>query len=196
MRPLPSTLALILISSIAAAQDRPPPALLVPSGETSKPLLLRRVGVEARILGNVAETRMTLTFGNPLERAVAGDLYVPLPEGAVVSGYALDVEGVMVDGVVVEKDKARQVFEAEVRKGIDPGLVEWTRGNTFKTRVFPIPAGGSRTVMVRWVSDVLPEGGAPRYRLPLDFRDPVEEMLLRVEVVKPGRAPVVEAGGP
>ena len=195
MRRLILGLLCALIASPAMAQETPPPALLVKTGEVSKPLLLKRVAAEARIHGNVAETRLTLTFGNPLDRVLAGDLYVPLPEGATVSGYALDVAGVMVDGVVVEKDKARQVFEAEVRKGVDPGLVEWTKGNTFKTRVFPIPAGGSRTVMIRWVSEILPVDGITRYRLPLDYRDPVD-LSVRVEVVKPGESPQVEAGGP
>ena len=196
MRPVILALLSCVLALPAAAQDRPPPALLVQTDEVSKPLLLKRVAAEARILGNVAETRLTLTFGNPLDRVLAGDLYVPLPEGATVSGYALDIAGVMVDGVVVEKDKARQVFEAEVRKGVDPGLVEWTRGNIFKTRVFPIPAKGSRTVMIRWVSEVLPVGGVTRYRLPLDYRDPVEELSVRIEVVTPADTPAVEAGGP
>ncbi len=196
MRRLILGLLSILLALPATAQDRPPPALLVKTDDTSKPLLLKRVAAEARIHGNVAETRLTLTFGNPLDRVLAGDLYVPLPEGATVSGYALDVAGAMVDGVVVEKDKARQVFEAEVRKGVDPGLVEWTKGNTFKTRVFPIPAGGSRTVMISWVSEILPVDGITRYRLPLDYRDPVDDFSVRIEVVKPGEAPAVEAGGP
>ncbi len=196
MRRLVLALLSCILALPALAQDTPPPALLVKTGEVSKPLLLTRVEAQARIHGNVAETRLTLTFGNPLDRVLGGDLYVPLPEGATVSGYALDVAGVMVEGVVVEKDKARQVFEAEVRKGVDPGLVEWTKGNTFKTRVFPIPAGGSRTVMIRWVSEVIPVGGVTRYRLPLDYRDPVDDFSVRVEVVKPGAAPRVDSGGP
>lgn len=196
MRRLVLALLSCALALPALAQDAPPPALLVKTDEISKPLILKRVEAQARIHGNVAETRLTLTFGNPLDRVLAGDLYVPLPEGATVSGYALDVAGVMVEGVVVEKDKARQVFEAEVRKGVDPGLVEWTKGNTFKTRVFPIPAGGSRTVMIRWVSEVIPVGGVTRYRLPLDYRDPVDDLSVRIEVVKPGEAPTVYSGGP
>ena len=196
MRSLIFALLSCLLALPAAAQNRPPPALMVKTGEASEPLLLKRVAVDARIFGNVAETRLTLTFGNPLDRDLAGDLYIPLPEGSTVSGYALDIAGVMVDGVVVEKDKARQVFEIEVRKGVDPGLVEWVKGNTFKTRVYPIPAGGSRTVMIRYVSEVLPIEGVSRYRLPLDYRDPMDELSIRVEVVKPGAAPAVEAGGP
>jgi hypothetical protein len=34
----------------------------------------------------------------------------------------LDIEGEIVDGVCVEKEKARIAFEKEVRKGVDPGF--------------------------------------------------------------------------
>jgi hypothetical protein len=39
------------------------------------------------------------------------------------------VDGTLVDGVPVEKQAARIAFEKEVRKGVDPGLVEQTGGN-------------------------------------------------------------------
>ena len=79
-----------------------------------------------------------------------------LLQTAVVCGYALDLNGHMVDGVVVEKEKARtvqllllllkvsilslissiQVFEAEARtRGPGTGLVELVKGNLFKTSV-------------------------------------------------------------
>src|SRR5690348_4058772 len=68
-------------------------------------------------------------------------------------------------GVVVEKEKARIAFEAEVRKGVgndclkciidqdlfsaDPGLLEMVQGNVFRTRVYPLPPnGGKRTVIL------------------------------------------------
>ena len=93
-----------------------------------------------------------MTFANPTDRVMEGDLYFPLPQGSTVSGYALDIEGKMVDGVAVEKHKGRQVFEQIVRQGIDPGLIEWTKGNNFKTRVFPIPAKGASHsfAQLRW----------------------------------------------
>ncbi len=72
--------------------------------------------------------------------------------------YGLDVpagSGVLVEGVCVEKQKARQVFESEVRRGIDPGLVEQTRGNSYRTRVHPIPPNGTRTVQITYVSDLV-----------------------------------------
>ena len=123
-----------------------------------------------------------------------GDLYFPLPEGATVSGYALDINGVMVDGVAVEKHEARQVYEAVVRQGIDPGLVQWTAGNNFQTRVFPIPANGSRTVRVEYVTELTGGREEPAYHLPLQFKDKIGQFSLRVEVVKPAAPPRVTKG--
>jgi len=202
--PLAFALATLIFASAALAQPTPPagpgtrvpPALMVKVKEASEQLGLRTVKVDARIVGHLAETRMTMTFYNPHDRALAGDLYFPLPEGATVSGYALDIAGAMVDGVVVPKAVARQVFEKEVRKGIDPGLVEWVGGSNFKTRVFPIPAKGTRTIMVRYVAEVEDLGQGATYLLPLRFRDKLQSFSVRVEVVKAAAKPVIAAGGP
>ena len=192
------SLLLLFVAAPALAQrppELPPPALMVKVAEASEPLRLQKVDVEARILGHLAATQMTMTFYNPHHRVLAGDLYFPLPEGATISGYALDVNGVLVDGVVVDKHEARRAFEAEVRKGVDPGLVEWVGGNNFRTRVFPIPAQGTRTVRVAYVAPVVEGREGARYQLPLDFRQKLEHFHIRVEVVKPTTQPRVVSGG-
>ena len=180
--------------SPAAESRLPPPALMVRENDRSKPLQISEVKTRVRIRGHIAETRMTMTFFNPQSRNMAGDLFFPLPEGATISGYALDIEGEMVDGVVVPKDKARRIFEIETRKGVDPGLVEWVKGNNFKTRVFPIPPNGTRTVMVRYVTPLVREGKSQNYHLPLNFRDKVGKFSLKIEVIKPAAPPNLDAG--
>ncbi|MCO4770565.1 MAG: DUF2135 domain-containing protein [Deltaproteobacteria bacterium] len=173
----------------------PPPTLVVTDGNFQKTLAITALDVEARIVGHLAETTMTMTFHNASRRVLAGDLTFPLPAGATVSGYGLDVHGVIVDGVVVEKQEARRIFEAEVRKGVDPGLVEKVEGAAYRTRVFPIPAGGARTVRVAWVSevDVRPDGA--RYHLPLGFTDTIDDVHLRVDVVRATETPRIEGEG-
>jgi len=188
-------LLLILQPMPAARAQGVPPALMVQGEKGSVPLGLSKLDVQVRILGLIADTTTTMTFTNPTPRVMEGDLYFPLPEGATVSGYALDIQGKMVDGVAVEKHEARQVFEAVVRRGIDPGLVEWTKGNNFKTRVFPIPAHGSRTVRVEYLTELIGGKGGPAYHLPLNFKDRLDEFSLRVEVVRPTAPPKVAQGG-
>ncbi len=197
-RNLWGVLCVVLLSMPLYAQDLPPALIIIPDParpQITQPMSVSRVAVDVKVSGCLAETSMTMTFANPSKRALAGDLYFPLPEGATVSGYALDINGNMVDGVVVEKEKGRQVFEKIVRQGIDPGLVEYTKGNTFKTRVFPVPARGSRIVRVSYVSELLSRDGTPAYQLPLRYREKVGEFYLRVEVVKTEVKPEIRSGG-
>lgn len=198
MRKIAGAIAGLALAATVWAESSAPALVVRVRPDAPKPEVLRitKLAVEARIFGFIAETKMTMTFFNPHERVLEGDLYFPLPEGSTVSGYALDIGGQMVDGVAVEKEKGRTVYEKIVRQGIDPGLVEWTKGNNFKTRVFPIPAKGTRTIRVDYVADVVdgPDGGS--YRLPLAFKEKLDEFSLRVEVVKGLAEPKVASGGP
>lgn len=171
----------------------PGPGLTV-NGES--PMVLSRLAVDVSINGFIAETKMTMTFFNPHNRVLEGDLNFPLPEGSFVSGYALDINGVMVDGVIVEKEKGRVVFEKIVRQGIDPGLVEWVEGNNFKTRIFPIPARGSRTVAVKYLSEILYKNQDAYFYLPLQFKNKIDDFSLRLEVLGTAQKPEVKQGSP
>ena len=173
---------------------RPLPPTMIPVDSSLEPMELTKLDVNVRIHNAIAETKMIMTFYNPNDRNLAGDLYFPLPEGSLVSGYALDINGIMVDGSIITKDKARQVFEKEVRKGIDPGLIEYTKGNNYKTRVFPITAKGSRTIMVRYISSLDCGENGTHYLLPLNFKDPLKQFDIRVEVVKSETEPVIKEG--
>ncbi len=178
-------------SALAQAEE---PVLLVKVDGATETISVQSLKVETLIHGFVAETRMTMVFYNPHNRVLEGDLQFPLPEGALVSGYALDVNGVLVDGVAVEKEKARVVFEKEVRKGVDPGLVEMTRGNNFRTRVYPVPPKGTRTVRVSVLSEVATREGKTLFFLPLRFPRSLKEFSLRLEVMKTDVAPRVVRG--
>ena len=127
-----------------------------------KPTSVDAWNVEARVSGAFATVSTEFTVGNPNGRPLEGSLEFPLPEGANVCGYALDVDGVMTDGVVVPKEKARVAFEREVKKGVDPGVVEHLKGNAYRTRIYPIPAHGSRRVRLSYVTPLAyaPNGDA------------------------------------
>lgn len=130
-----------------------PIRLTVAGEEKSAPVRLERAEVKLTVVGGLTQVTQTLVFHNPSRRTLEGELVFPLPEGAAVSGFALDVNGELVDAVPVEKEKARVVFEKEVRKGVDPGLLEQLEGNVFRTRIYPFPAGGSRTVRITYSTD-------------------------------------------
>lgn len=194
---------LALIGSLAAAQTQPAsrpaatfrmPTLLVKEGANQSPLKLAKADIRVVINGFIAETTETVTFRNDTPRALEGELSFPLPEGAAVCGYGLDVNGVMVDGVPVEREKARIAYETEVRRGVDPGIIEHVSGNNYRTRIYPIPANGTRTVKVVYVSEVAGDGQKASYALPLAWGQAVDQMNVRVEVVRPANGPTPKAG--
>ena len=108
--------------------------------------------VDAHVDGMYAHVTTEFTIINKNSRVFEGELEFPLPDGATISGYAIDIDGAMVDAQIVEKEKARIAFEAEVKKGVDPGIVEQVRGNSYRTRVYPIPANGHRKLRVTYIA--------------------------------------------
>lgn len=207
MYPRLSAVAFALcLSSLLAAQEKPvgnrelvttrPPALLVQKSDDapSSPIRLTKVQTSIVIRGFLAETTTTMTFLNPHSRVVEGELVFPLPDGSTVSGYALDIGGQLIQSVAVEKHQARIAYESELRAGIDPGLVEWTKGNNFRTRVWPILANQTRTIQVKYVTELDISPTETTYLLPLRYPEPVGLFELKVEVVRPEASPVIAKG--
>lgn len=193
--PEPQSAATVSEPTPPAVPDLSAPELRITEGEQTRTLALSRVDIRVALTGFLSQTTLTLTFKNDTDRLLEGELVFPLPEGATVSGYGLDVNGEMVDGVPVEKQKARIAFEKETRKGVDPGLVEHVTGNNFRTRVYPIPAGGSRTVKVQYVADLLTSGSNLVYSLPLRWKQTLPFATIRIEALQNPVKPVLSFGG-
>jgi hypothetical protein len=100
----------------------------------------------------------------------------------------------MVDGVITPKKEARRILEAEERKGADPGLLEQVQGNVYRTRIYPIPARGARTVRVTYISNLTVDGNQAAYDLPLAHATKIDAVKLRVEVVQAPVQPVISGG--
>ncbi len=178
---------------IFASTNNFPRLVLPPNAAGEQPMQTREMTVNARIRGLHAEVETTLAFHNPNVRQLEGELVFPLPDGAVVSGYALDVNGTLVDGVVVKKEKARVAFETETRTRVDPGLVEHVKGNIYRTRIYPLPPNGTRTVKLRYVTELTADArGDVALHLGLP-RETIGALNLKVQVDNPGPAP--EIGG-
>ena len=148
--------------------EPPAPWIEVPLESTDKPCTVDALDIDATVDGLHARVSTTITIRNPNARPISAPLAFPLPDGAAVCGYALEIDGAMVDGVVVPKEKARVAFETEQRRGVDPGLVEAVKGNVYRTRVYPVPANGTRRVRVDYVAPIgrIANDGAADLALP------------------------------
>jgi tetratricopeptide (TPR) repeat protein len=127
-------------------------------------LRIDSLDIKVRVHGTIAETVLTAKFANPGSENLEGDFTLAMPTGSVVTGYALDIGGAMIDGVLVDQRQARLAYEARLRVRVDPGLAEVGRDNLFRTRIFPIPPGGARTIRLSFASPFDPQRG---YVLPL-----------------------------
>ena len=138
-------------------------------------LSLSAMNLSVQVHGRMAEVTIEVTVFNPSDEEVEARFALTMPQDAVVTGYALDINGKLIDGVLIDQPKAKAVYEDEIREKVDPGLAEVTRGNQFRTRIYPIDAQGSRTVRLRFVAPVDVANGLV---LPLETESPVGTLKL------------------
>lgn len=169
------------------------PALLVkllPGDTTSVPLGINDVDIDIQVTGNIAVTTMTLNFYNDQNRNLEGQFIFPLAEGQTIHSFAMDVNGVMHEGAVVEKQKGREVFEKIERRRVDPGLLEWSKGNNFSARVFPIPSKGYKKIVVAFQQELEASEDAFLYYLPLGFKARVKHFGIKAAVNGDANQPI------
>src|SRR5690606_23676384 len=89
------------------------------------PLEVTKHRVRVEIEDNVAHTVVEETFHNRNDLVLEGVYIFPLPPGAAVSSFKMKMGDKMVEGEVLEADKARSIYQDIVRKMRDPGLLEY-----------------------------------------------------------------------
>jgi len=137
------------------------------AGREADALEVRELRARAHIDGAVAQTEIEETFFNPTYTRAEGTFYFPIPAGASLSRFAMYVDGKLVEGELVERNRAREVYEEIVRHMQDPALMEWQEGNIFKTRIFPIPPHGPKRILISYTQLLPASNGERRYIFPL-----------------------------
>jgi tetratricopeptide (TPR) repeat protein len=151
-------------------------------------LRIEKLDIDVRIHGGIADTVLTARIANPGDESLEADFGLALPPGSTVTGYALDVGGDLVEGVLVDQRQARRAYQERVRQEVDPGLGEVLRGFQFRTRVNPVPPGGRRTIRIRFATPLDPRLG---YVLPLTGGAEIGEIGIVVEASGLSREPIV-----
>ncbi len=141
-------------------------------------LRLHRLTARAHIQDPLALTELTLEFDNPEDRELEGRFEITLPPGAAVSRLAMRIGEHWQEGEVVEKQRARRIYEDFLHRAQDPALMEKAPGNRFSARVFPIPARGRKHIRIAW-SQELAASDAP-YTLPLQGLPALEHLSVVV----------------
>ncbi len=116
----------------------PPTYALELSGRDGQELQLKKLDMKVVVEGPLSLTEMTMHFHNPQDRMIEGRFKLTLPTNATVSRFAKDVGNHLMEGEVVERQKAKRVYTKILHTPRDPALLENAHGNLFTTRVYPI----------------------------------------------------------
>ncbi len=139
--------------------------ILDPNGQEVN-LSLRKFHVDVHIEDGFARTTIDQTYFNHTQRRLEGTFYFPLPPDASLSRLAMYVEGKLNEGGMVERDRARAVYESIVHKMQDPALLEWIDGTTFKMRIFPLFARREKRIILSYTQKLPVLYGQTSYRFP------------------------------
>ncbi|MEO7093981.1 MAG: VIT domain-containing protein, partial [Polyangiales bacterium] len=172
-----------------------------------KPLKLTKQSVKIRIAGEIARTEIEETFSSDDPQVLEGIFKFPLPPDAQIERLALDVDGKLEEGSFVDKEKGQKIWKGVTYNAQptpikpaareeyiwvpgpwhDPALLEWNAGGRMELKIYPIPAKGSRRVIVAYTQRIAPSAGVRRYVYPLphfsDSKVAVDDFSLDMQVM-------------
>ncbi|WP_437334134.1 VIT domain-containing protein [Sorangium sp. So ce394] len=185
--------------------------------EKERAVRLAKHAVKVRIVDVVARTEIDETFANDTDEELEGIFRFPLPPGAQIERLALEVDGKLIEGAFVDRDRGAAIWRGVLQNAApkapkpreeiiwvpgpwrDPALLEWQRGGRFELRIFPIPKRGSRRVVLTYTQLVEQSGGVRRFTYPLAHDQSgttsIGDFSLDLQVLGHDRAFGVEARG-
>lgn len=171
----PSALFCSLVVACASLSPLPAQGLLVgspgPEARAGRDGIghgvgIRSTSVRVAIVDGVATTTIRQLLHNSGEREAEGTWLLPLPKGAMASGFRMLAGDKELVGEVLAADAARSIYEGIVRQRRDPGLLEFAGEGLLRARVFPIPARGDVAVEVTYQQVLQPTGGLYEWSWP------------------------------
>lgn len=154
----------------------PPPTPCPPNAKCIRPtdtgicpayLRVKNHNVTVTIENQVARTKIDQVFVNDSEIVLEGTYIFPLPEDATISDFAMYVDGTRLEGKVLDREQARDIYEGIVRRQRDPALLEYVGRGAFQARIFPIAPHSEKRVEISYAQVLKAENGLVKYVYPL-----------------------------
>ena len=164
-------LAAVILPGLCSADgliviDDPPH---VPVGHFAfAPLEVSYHRVSVSVTDLVAVTTVDEEFYNPNRQRLEGTYIFPLPQGAHIDKFSMDIGGKMMEAELLPADKARAYYEDIVRRMKDPALLEYVGRGAFKLRVYPIEPMAGKRVRITYSELLKSDSGIVEYTYPLN----------------------------
>ena len=177
---------LFLLASACVLPEAKSQIAIVRNRDTTPGFRISNVDVNADIRDQVATVQIAQTFQNVTSRTLETQFVFPLPDDAAISALTLIVDGKELTGELKPKGEARRIYEEIVRRQKDPALLEFVDHGVFRSSVFPVPAGKSRRVEIKYRQLLKSDSGLIDFSLPLGSARhcalPVDQMKINVRV--------------
>ena len=150
------------------------------------PLEVSSVKVNSRITDQVAVTAVDQEFYNPNPARLEGTFVFPVPKGAHLDKFTMEIDGKQVEAELLSADKGRRLYEDIVRKLRDPALLEYADRDLFKVRIFPIEPHSKKRITLSYTQLLKLDAGLVDYVLPMSAekfsRAPLKNLSVKVEL--------------
>jgi Ca-activated chloride channel family protein len=147
---------------------RPGPNPPAPRPYAFAPLEVTYHHVNVKIDGQIATTTVDEEFYNPNPQRLEGTYLFPVPKGAQIDKFTMDIGGRQVEAELLSADKARRIYEDIVRKMRDPALLEYAGRDVFKVRVYPIEPNSRKRITLSYTQVLTADAGLVSYVYPLN----------------------------
>ena len=162
------------------------PIYVPPSHFPFAPLEVTSHQVNVKIDGQVATTSIDQEFYNPNDQRLEGFYMFPVPKGAHIDKFSMEIGGKSVDAELLPADKARGIYEDIVRKMRDPALLEYAGRDLFKVRVFPIEPRSRKPIKISYTELLRSDAGTVTYLYPLSTEKfsarPIKNLSMKIEL--------------
>jgi Ca-activated chloride channel homolog len=123
---------------------------------------------DVKIKDQFATTKVEQEFYNPNSRSLEGTFLFPVPKGAHLDKFTMNIDGKPVEAELLAADKARGIYEDIVRRQRDPALLEYGGRDLFKVRIFPIEAHARKKITISYSQLLKSDSGLVSFTLPLN----------------------------
>lgn len=142
--------------------------------------------VNVSVDGQVATTHIDQSFFNPTNHQLEGYYLFPIPEGAIIKDFTMQINGKETPAELLDADKARKIYEEIVRNALDPALLEYDGRGVFKVRIFPIEPGKEKKVTISYSEILQKDFATTEYIYPLNTEKfsakPLKDVSIKVDI--------------
>lgn len=173
--PLTRAVKAITLSALLAtpltllpATDADAAGLLKPVNSSLPELSIREHHVNVVMENSYAVTSVEQVFHNPNNQPLEAIYSFPVPDQAAVGEFTYWIDGKPVTGEVVEKQRARTIYQQQKQAGHEAALVEKDSYKTFDISVTPVQANADVRIKLVYIQPAHVDSGIGRYVYPLE----------------------------